>query len=57
MRTLAHKVRGKTEVSERVPIFPIIKNLIEEYSTHPYCVKNNRLMPINNNTKNSGYQK
>jgi len=51
------KERGKTEVSERVPILPIVKELIEKYATHPYCVKNNRLMPINSNNKYNGYLK
>lgn len=51
------KDRGKTDVSERVPILPIVEDLIQKYTTHPHCVKNNRLMPINSNTKYNGYLK
>ncbi|WP_316828586.1 site-specific integrase [Pedobacter miscanthi] len=51
------KDRGKTEVSERVPILPIVEELIQKYAAHPYCVKYNRLMPINSNTKYNGYLK
>lgn len=51
------KERGKTNVSEMVPILPIISQLIEKYKDHPHCVANNKLMPINSNTKYNGYLK
>jgi site-specific recombinase XerD len=51
------KERGKTGVSEMVPILPVVEELIKKYSTHPYCVKNNCLIPINSNTRYNGYLK
>jgi site-specific recombinase XerD len=51
------KDRGKTEVSEMVPILPIIEDLIEKYRSHDYCVEYNKLIPINSNTRYNGYLK
>lgn len=51
------KDRGKTEVSEAVPILPIVAELIEKYREHPYCRLNNRLMPINSNYRYNVYLK
>jgi len=51
------KDRGKTEVSEQVPILPIIDELIEKYKDHPKCRARNSLMPIDSNSNYNGYLK
>lgn len=51
------KDRGKTEVSEAVPILPIVAELIEKYKEHPYCKTKNRLIPINSNYRYNVYLK
>ncbi|MBB1642792.1 site-specific integrase [Sphingobacterium sp. UME9] len=51
------KERGKTKVTEMVPILPIIEELINKYNGHQYCVKNNLLIPVNSNTRYNGYLK
>jgi len=43
------KERGKTGVTESVPMLPIIKELIEKYKSDPYCIANNCLIPVNSN--------
>ncbi|UOE51365.1 tyrosine-type recombinase/integrase [Mucilaginibacter sp. SMC90] len=40
-----------------VPILPIVEDLIEKYATHPYCQKNNRLIPVNCNARYNAYLK
>lgn len=40
-----------------VPILPIVDELIQKYATYPYCVKNNRLMPVKSNTRYNCYLK
>lgn len=51
------KDRGKTEVTEMVPILPIVASLIEKYKDDPYCKLHNRLLPINSNGRYNGYLK
>jgi site-specific recombinase XerD len=51
------KDRGKTEVTEMVPILPLVANLIEKYKDDPYCKLHNRLLPINSNGRYNGYLK
>ncbi|MFN0292607.1 site-specific integrase [Pedobacter helvus] len=51
------KKRGKTKVSEMVPILPIVEELIAKYKEHPKCVVKNRLMPIDSNGRYNGYLK
>lgn len=51
------KDRGKTGVSEMVPILPIVEEIINKYKDDPYCKKNNLLLPINSNSKYNGYLK
>ncbi|WP_199119270.1 site-specific integrase [Pedobacter sp. ASV28] len=51
------KKRGKTEVTEMVPILPIVETLIEKYKNHPYCKVHNKLMPINSNYRYNNYLK
>jgi site-specific recombinase XerD len=51
------KERGKTGVTEMVPILPIVEELITKYKDHPICIKNGVLLPINSNTRYNGYLK
>jgi len=51
------KDRGKTKVSEMVPILPIVQEIIDKYKDHPYCKTNNCLLPINSNARYNGYLK
>ncbi|MBB6130578.1 site-specific integrase [Mucilaginibacter lappiensis] len=51
------KERGKTSVSEMVPILPIVEEIIDKYKNHPRCLKDNCLLPINSNTRYNGYLK
>jgi site-specific recombinase XerD len=51
------KDRGKTEVTEMVPILPVVQELIDKYQSHPYCKVNNRLIPVNSNFRYNVYLK
>ncbi|MCF2446765.1 tyrosine-type recombinase/integrase [Dyadobacter sp. CY345] len=42
------KDRGKTDVTEMVPILPIVQGLIDKYRNHSYYKINNRSIPVNN---------
>lgn len=50
------KDRGKTGVSEMVPILPIIETLLEKYKNH-ICREKGLLIPVNNNAKYNFYLK
>lgn len=51
------KDRGKTGVSEMVPILPIVEEIIEKYENHPVCRQKGCLLPINSNARYNGYLK
>ena len=51
------KERGKTKVTEMVPILPIVEELIEKYKNHPYCLQHNKIIPINSNYRYNVYLK
>lgn len=51
------KDRGKTGVSEMVPILPIIEDLIEKYKDHSCRKSNGLLIPVNSNARYNGYLK
>lgn len=51
------KERGKTKVTEMVPMLPIIAELIDKYKKHPYCKVHNRLIPVNSNFRYNSYLK
>lgn len=51
------KDRGKTGVSETVPILPIVEELIAKYKNHPCRTVRNRLMPVNSNYRYNAYLK
>lgn len=51
------KDRKKTNSPERVPLIPISLEIVEKYKDYPYCVFNNRLLPVNSNQRFNGYLK
>lgn len=51
------KERGKTKVTEMVPILPIVEDIIEKYKDDSYCRFYNRLIPVNNNYRYNCYLK
>jgi site-specific recombinase XerD len=51
------KDRGKTGVSETVPILPIIDELIKKYKNHPCRKFKGLLMPVNSNARYNAYLK
>ncbi|MBS1666772.1 MAG: site-specific integrase [Bacteroidetes bacterium] len=40
-----------------VPLMEIPLSIIEKYKNHPYCVANNKLLPVNSNQRFNGYLK
>lgn len=51
------KERGKTKVTEMVPLLPIALEIIQKYKKHPYCENTGKLLPINSNSNYNGYLK
>lgn len=51
------KKRGKTKVTEMVPIMPIIQELIKKYENHPCRTIYNLIIPIYSNANYNGYLK
>jgi site-specific recombinase XerD len=51
------KDRGKTGVTEMVPILPVVSEIIERYKGHPKCRQRKGLLPINSNARYNGYLK
>lgn len=51
------KDRGKTGIIEKVPILPIVDDLIDKYKNHLYCRSKNVLLPVNSNERYNGYLK
>jgi site-specific recombinase XerD len=47
--------RQKTGTKESVPLLPVAIEIIEKYKDHSYCVKNNKLLPVNSNQKYNAY--
>lgn len=43
--------RQKTGMPELVPLLPPALEILEKYKDHPYCVANNKLLPILSNQK------
>jgi len=40
-----------------VPLLEIPLAIIEKYKSHPYCLANNKLLPVNSNQRFNGYLK
>lgn len=51
------KDRGKTGVSEMVPIMPIVEELIQKYQFHTCRTGDGLLLPVNSNGRYNGYLK
>ncbi len=51
------KNRQKTGTKESVPLLPIPLRIINKYKDHPYCLKYNKLLPVNSNQRYNGYLK
>jgi site-specific recombinase XerD len=52
-----HAKRLKTDNDCHVPLLPVAKKIVEKYSNHPYCKKNNVLLPVTTNQKLNAYLK
>jgi site-specific recombinase XerD len=51
------KDRAKTGSEECVPLMPIPLAIVEKYKNHPYCMANNKLLPVNSNYRYNVYLK
>jgi site-specific recombinase XerD len=51
------KDRKKTGSEECVPLLPIAVEIINNYKNDPYCVANNKLLPVNSNYRYNAYLK
>jgi site-specific recombinase XerD len=49
--------RTKTDNPENVPLLPVALEIVEKYAGHPYCVAENKLLPINSNQRYNEYLK
>lgn len=49
--------RQKTGTKENVPLLPIPLEIIEKYRDHPYCLRYDKLLPVNSNQRYNGYLK
>jgi integrase len=49
--------RTKTGIPENVPLLPKALEILNKYKNHPYCVKYDRILPVNSNQKYNSYLK
>jgi site-specific recombinase XerD len=49
--------RQKTGTKESVPLLEIPMQVIEKYKNHPYCIAQNKLLPLNSNQRFNAYLK
>jgi len=56
-KTWITKYRQKTGSEECVPLMPIALEIIEKYRNHPYCIDNDKLLPVNSNYRYNVYLK
>ncbi len=47
--------RIKTDSQENVMLLPVALEIIEKYKTHPYCIANDKLLPVISNQKFNAY--
>ena len=47
--------RKKTGTPVAVPLIPLAADILERYKDHPFCVNNNRALPISSNQKMNEY--
>lgn len=51
------KNRAKSGTEETVPLLPVALEIIEKYKNHPYCINENKLLPVNCNQRYNSYLK
>jgi site-specific recombinase XerD len=49
--------RTKSKIEANVPLLPQAEAIIEKYKEHPYCLANNKLLPMKSNQKMNAYLK
>lgn len=47
--------RQKTGTRESVPLLPVAVEILEKYQDNEYCLKHNKLLPVNSNQKFNAY--
>ncbi|SEB21978.1 Site-specific recombinase XerD, partial [Pedobacter hartonius] len=47
--------RKKTDTRAAIPLLPIAASILDKYKDHPYCLHNNRALPISSNQKMNEY--
>ncbi|MDN5287706.1 MAG: Site-specific recombinase [Mucilaginibacter sp.] len=47
--------RKKTDTRVAIPLLPIAANILDQYIDHPYCLNNNKALPISSNQKMNEY--
>lgn len=51
------KPRQKTGTMCNVPLLSVAREILDKYADHPYCLKNNVLLPVTSNQKMNSYLK
>jgi site-specific recombinase XerD len=49
--------RTKSKIDASVPLLPQAAEILKKYKDHPFCVANNRLLPMKSNQKMNAYLK
>jgi site-specific recombinase XerD len=49
--------RTKTNSLSKIPLLPMAQDILDKYVDNPYCVNNNRLLPVLSNQKVNAYLK
>jgi hypothetical protein len=47
--------RKKTDTRVAIPLLPIAASILDKYKNHPYCINNDRALPISSNQKMNEY--
>jgi integrase len=47
--------RKKTDTRVAIPLLPIAANILDKYIDHPYCLNNDKALPISSNQKMNEY--
>jgi integrase len=47
--------RKKTDTRVAIPLLPIAANILDKYIDHPYCLTNNKALPVSSNQKMNEY--
>ncbi len=51
------KDRSKKNTKENVPLIPEAERILEKYKNHPYCLAENKLLPVNTNQNYNAFLK